>query len=188
MISAARRHGGRGGDRLQRLLHLQGRHALHVHLGDVFGQIDETHARLLALRLLEGFADHFGNGRRLDHLHGVLRDRPEEVDQVQVLMRFLVDPRRGRLAGNGHQRGVVQVRVGHAGDQIRGARPKRGQTHAGLSGQPPVDVGNEGGRLLVTGDDEADLAIRQDIDDVDVLFAGDAKNGLHALVFQTADE
>ena len=84
--------------------------------------------------------------------------------------------------------GVVHVGVGHAGHQIGGPGPERGQAHAGPAGQPPVDVGHEGGRLLVAGGDEADLAVQQDVQDVDVLLAGEAENDLHALVFQTADE
>ena len=188
MISAARSMVAGGGDRLRRIEHRQGSLALHVHLGDVLGQIDETHPRLLALRLLEGLAHDFGNGLRLDHLHGVLGDRPEQVDQVQMLVRFLVDPRRRRLARNGHQRGMIQVGVRHAGHQVGRARPERRQAYAGPSGQSPVNVGDEGGRLLVTRGDETNLAVRQDIQDVDVFFAGDAENGLHALVFQTADE
>ena len=66
--------------------------------------------------------------------------------------------------------------------------PERGQAHARPAGQPAVDVGHEGGRLLVPGGDEADGAVQQDVHDVDVLFARDAEDGLHALVFQTADE
>ena len=152
------------------------------------GKIDETHPRLLALCLFERLAHDFGNGFRLDHLHGIFGDRPEQFHQIQVLVRFLVDPRGGRLARNGHQRGVIQVGVRHAGHQVRGPRPERRQAHAGPSGQPPVHVGDEGGRLLVPRGDKADLAVRQDIQDIDVFFAGNAEDGLNALVFQAADE
>ena len=170
------------------LQHRQGSLALHVHLGDVLGQIDEAHPRLLALRLFEGFAHDFGNGFRLDHLHGIFGDRPEQVDEIQVLVRFLVDPRGRRLARNGHQRGMIQVGVRYAGHQVGRARPERRQTYAGPPGQSPVDVGDEGGRLLVMRGDKTNLALRQDVQDVDVFFAGDAEDNLNALIFQTADE
>ena len=55
-------------------------------------------------------------------------------------------------------------------------------------GQPAVDVGHEGGGLFVAGGDEADRAVEQDIENVDVLFAGKPEDGLHALVFQTTHE
>ena len=69
-------------------------------------------------------------------------------------------PGGGRLAGDGHQRGVVHVGVGHAGDQIRGPRPQRRQADSRPAGQPAVDVGHEGGRLFVAGGNEADGAVR----------------------------
>ena len=40
----------------------------------------------------------------------------------------------------------------------------------------------------MTGGDEADRAVAQDVEDVDIFLARDAKNGLHALILKTADK
>ena len=77
------------------------------------------------------------------------------VDQVEDLVAFLVQPRRRALAGDGDDRRAVHVGVGHAGDQVGGTRPQRGQADAGAAGQAPVDIGHEGRALLVVGGDEA---------------------------------
>ena len=192
---------GRGGKNLRRLadrlglgqrphgmLHHQRRFPVDFHLRDVFRKVDEAHARLLGLGLLERLADHLGDGLGLEDLDAVLRDRPEEVDQVEVLVALLVQPGCGRLPGDGNHGGVIHVGVGHAGHQIGRPGPQRRQTDPRPAGQPAVHVGHEGCPLFVPGRDEADRAVEQDIENLDVLFAGQSKNGLHPLVFQTTNE
>ena len=68
-------------------------------------------------------------------------------------------------------RRVIQVRVGHAGDQVRGPGPQSRQAHARLAGQPPVNVGHERRRLLVPGSDELDRTIQHDVHHVQVFLA-----------------
>ena len=79
-------------------------------------------------------------GHRLHHLDG-----------VDELVGLLVHAGQVDLAGDRHQRGVVQVGVGDAGGQVGRARTQRGQAHAGLAGEAPVGFGHEGGALLVAG-------------------------------------
>ena len=62
--------------------------------------------------------------------------------------------------------------------------PKSGQTDARFAGQPAVDIGHEGGGLLVPGGDEFDGAFQQGIHDVEVFLAGQAEKILHPFVFQ----
>ena len=175
-------------DRRRGALHLQRLLPLNVHLGNVLGKIDEAHARSLGLRLLEGLADDLGNRLGLDHLGAVLRDRPKQVDQVQVLVALLMHSRGGRLARYGHDRGIVHVGVGHARNQVRRTRPQGRQTDAGPARQPPVDIGHEGRRLLVPRRYEAHRASAQRLHDVEVLLPGDAEDELHTLVLQAANE
>ena len=115
-------------------------------------------------------------------------DRPEEIHQVEVLVALLVKPGRGRLPGDGHHGGMIHVGVGHAGHQVGRPGTQRRQTDPGPARQPAVNVGHEGGTLFVAGGNEADGAVQQDIENLDVLFAGKPEDGLHALVFQTTHE
>src|SRR2546421_380502 len=62
----------------------------------------------------------------------------------------------GELARERHDGGAFQVRVGHAGGEVRGARPEGGQAHAGVTRQPAPDVRHECRRLLVPDRNEAD--------------------------------
>jgi hypothetical protein len=121
-------------------------------------------------------------------LRRVLADRAKQLHQVEVLMALLVHAGGGGLARDGHYRRTVHVRVGHAGDQVGGARPQCGQAHARPAGQAPIDVGHEGRALLVPHGDEADAAIQQRVHDIEVLLAGQPEDVFHSLVFQAADQ
>ena len=50
-----------------------------------------------------------------------LRDRPEELDQVDELVGLLVHPLEVGLAGERDERRAVQVGVGDRGDEVRRA-------------------------------------------------------------------
>ena len=113
-------------------------------------------AGLFFLGALERLAHGFG-----DHRAGLdagipLRERPEHIDDVDVLVRFFMEQVPGELARDRHDRGAVQVRVGHAGGEVRGARPEGGQAHAGVTRQPAPDVRHECRRLLVSDRNEVD--------------------------------
>jgi hypothetical protein len=52
----------------------------------------------------------------------------------------------------------------------------------------PVDVGHEGGALLVVGRHEADRAVEQRVHHVDVLLARNAEDVFDLLVLEALDE
>ena len=89
------------------------------------------------------------------------------------------------IATNGR---AVHVGVGHAGHQVGGAGSQRGQADARPAGQAAVDVGHEGGPLLVSRRHKTNGTVQEHFEEVDVFLAGNAENVLHALIFQTADE
>src|SRR6266851_3047291 len=101
---AAAWRAGRSGD---------GRLARHV-----LGHLDVAGAGLLGLRELEGLADHLGNhGRRLQ-ARVPLRQWPQVLDDVDVLVGLLVDAVPGGLARDGHEGGAVEVGVGYARGEV----------------------------------------------------------------------
>src|SRR5439155_21740172 len=109
---------------------------------------------LLLLRALErlpyGLRDHRA---RLDP-RVPLRERPEDVDDVDVLVRLLVEQVPRKLARDRDDGRAVEVRIGDPGDEIGGTGPERGQAHAGAAGEPSPHVGHERGPLLVPHGDE----------------------------------
>ena len=162
--------------------------ALGGALGDILGQFEVAGARLLFLRALERLAHGFGHDRaRLDA--GVpLRERPEHVDDIDVLVRLLVEQVPGQLARDRHDRRTVEVRIGQAGREVRGARPERGQAHARATGQTTPDVRHERRRLLVPDRNERDGRAGERVVDVQRLLAGHAEDVAHTLALQTADQ
>ena len=118
-----------------------------------------------------------------------LRDRPEHVDDVDDLVRLLVE-RLGRgLAGDRDDRRAIEVRVGDPGQEVRRARAERGHRDGRAAGEPAVDVGHERGALLVTGRDMADrLGPRKRLEDVQRLLAGDGEHVLAVLGLEAGDE
>ncbi len=83
---------------------------------------------------------------------------------------------------------MVHVGIRHAGEQIGGAGAERGETDAGLSGQPAIDIGHECRALFVTCGDEADAGVMQRIHECQILFAGNAENVFDIFIFKAADE
>jgi hypothetical protein len=108
--------------------------------------------------------------------------------QVQYLVGFLVQALGAGLAGDGHQRRVVHVGVGHAGDEVGGPRSQGADADPGLAGEAAVDIGHEGGALFVAGGDEADIRVQQGVHDVQVFLAGNTEDVFHTFVFQTLHE
>jgi hypothetical protein len=80
------------------------------------------------------------------------------------------------------------VRVGHAGEEVGGAGPERGEAYAGVPREAPVHIRHERGALLVAGGDERDVRVAQRKQKVFHLFAGHAKDVLHTFAFEAGDE
>ena len=71
-------------------------------------------------------------------------------------MRLFMQAVGGGLPGNGRQRGVVHIGIGHPGDKVGGTGAEGGQ----------ADTGHEGGTLLVSDNNEGDARIEQGIHDI----------------------
>src|SRR5262249_32650300 len=154
----------------------------------VLGHLDVAGARLLRLGQLERLADHLGDDTGRLHARVPLGERPEVLDDVDPLVGFLVNAIAPGLAGERDQRRAVEVRVGDAGGQIRGARPERGQTDAGAPRQAPVGGGHERGPLLVARRDEGDPRVEERIEDIQHLLARQAEDVAHAFVLEALDD
>ena len=116
---------------------LAARQRLGVDLGrhHVLGQLDVRGAGLLGLGDLEGLAHDLGDDRRVGQPRVPLGDRAHHAQQVDVLVRLLVHPLEIALAGEGDERGAVEVGVGHGGDEVRARRGRgcRGTRRRGRS-------------------------------------------------------
>ena len=127
---------------------------------DVFWELDKGRARLCALRHLERLAYDFWNNFRIQNLRRIAGNRLKQIHQIQNLVRFFVQPIGGCLAGDGHHRRMIHIRISNAGHQIGRAWPKRGQAHAGLTGQPTLHIGHESGALLMARGDKGNGGIQ----------------------------
>jgi hypothetical protein len=89
-------------------------------------------------------------------------------------------------AGDGQHRGVVELGVVQAVEQVDTARPGGGQAHAQPAGGLGVAAGHEGGGLLVVDQHEADpvLVAAQALRDAVDAVAGQAEDDLDAPVGQ----
>ena len=76
------------------------------------------------------------------------------------------------------------MRVGGAGREIERARSERGDADAGAAGEPAMGRRHESRRLLVPRQDQLDLRLPQRLDDVEVLFAGNAEDAVDAFVLE----
>ena len=94
----------------------------------------------------------------------------------------------GDLPRDGHEGRTVEEGVGHAGDEVRGARPQGGEADTRVAREAAVDVGHEGGALLVACGDKADARALEGKHQVEVLLARDAKDVLHALGLEAVNE
>ena len=121
---------------------------------DVLGQLEVRGAGLLGLGDLERLADDLGDDLRARDARVPLRDRAEELDQVDELVGLLVHPLEVGLAGQRDERRAVEEGVADGGDEVHRARPERAQADAGAAGQAPVHVGHVGPALLVANGDE----------------------------------
>ena len=118
-----------------------------------------------------------------DVLHALHADAPlgdllEHLDQkigvVHAVERLARGIERHRTR-NVHHRRRRAVGLRHARDGVGTARPRREQAHAGLSGEPPVGVGHEGGvRLLLAGDEADGGSFSQRIVELQKMGAGEA--------------
>ena len=133
------------------------RPSIRLTLRDVLGQLDVGRPRPLEAGHAERGPEHLRcRVGQLDP-RAPLHDGREHPEDVDVLMRPLVDPLEPGLAGDRDERRAVERGVRDAGEQVRGAGPERGEADPGVRAQPARDVGHERGTLLVPDDDLGDL-------------------------------
>ena len=161
-------------------------HASH----DVLGQLEVRRAGLLGGGDAERLAHRLGDHARVVEAGVPLGHGPQHLDGVDELVGgLLVHAGEAGLAGERHQRSVVEVRVADAGGEVAGARAERREADAGPAGEAPVGVGHEGRALLVPRGHEGDeLRAVERLAEVERLLAGDAEDELDALVLQAVDE
>ena len=154
ITSAARASDGRSGDGRRGLSGASGSPSASAPR-DVFRELQMAGARLFLLRALERLAHRLGHHRAGLDARVPLRERPEDVDDVDELVRLLVQQIARELARDRHHRRAVEVGVGEPGGEVGRAGAERGQAHAGLAGEPAPHVGHERRALLVADRDEA---------------------------------
>ena len=155
---------------------------------DVLGDRQVDGAGPLGLGELERLADHLRGRAGRGHQRRPLGHRREHRDQVDALVRLLVAAVHPDLGRERDQRRGVGGGVGDAEQQVDRPGPEGRRAHAGLAGQPAVDLGHERGALLVAGEHVVDRGLRQRLDQPDVLLAGDAEDVRDALVLQALDD
>jgi hypothetical protein len=124
---------------------------------DVLGHGQVDGRRAFGLGELERFADHLRYGPRGRDTGGPPGDRREHRHQVDVLVRLFVLAVLTDLGGDRDQGCAVGGRVGDA--QLHVDRPgaQRGRHHRRPPGDPPVHLGHERRRLLVSGEHIPDV-------------------------------
>ena len=155
---------------------------------DVLGQLDVYGPGALGFRLLEGLADDGRDPIGLDDLPGELGEglhHRYRVDDLEMPLLAGVD---GLLPGDHAHRHGPELRIGGRGHEVGGARSQGRQTHARDAGEAAHRGRHEAGRLLVAGDDEADVRGAQGLDEVQVFFARHAEDVPHPLILEASDE
>jgi hypothetical protein len=163
--------------------------AVERHRGEVLRQLDVCGPRLFELGDTERLADDLRN--RLDALdariplgHGI--EHPDDVDD---LVRFLVELVGTGLAGQRDERRAIEVGVGDAGHEVGCAGSEGGHRDRRASGQAPVDVGHECRALLVAGRNVANpVRAREGVENVERLLAGHREDPFATLCLEAFDE
>ena len=114
----------------------------------------------------------------------------EELEDVDLLLEVRADHVVVRVPGDGQDRGVIELGVVEAVEQVDGPGPAGGEADAQPPGELGVAAGGEGRRLLVPALDEADLVLvlAQGLEDPVDPVAGQAEGRVHAPVDQLLDD
>ena len=128
--------------------------------------------------------DHRGGVRRADR--GLpLRDRREELFQIQTLVRRDLIPLGRQLPAQGDDRSAVEIRMCDPGHEVGRAWPEGGEADAGHAGDGRRGLGHERGGRLVLGQDELKSSLAKSLDEVDHLSARMPEHMSHARRAQT---
>ena len=119
----------------------------------VLRDVDEHGARAAGRGDLERLSQRTRHVLGALHEDRVLRHRHRDADDVGLLERVGAHERREHLSGDRNDRHGVHVGVGDRGDEVRGARARRGDRHADLAARRGVALGRVAGALLVAHED-----------------------------------
>ena len=144
--------------------------------------------RPLSLGALERLANHLGNRLWAKYVIGPFGHGVEHEDEVDTLMRLLVDPVQPDLSREGDQGRAVRGGVGGPEEEVDRPRPERRRAYPGLSRQTAVDLGHERRGLLVADEDVPDLRAVQRVHQVYILLTWDAEDVLYTFVLKTTHD
>ena len=155
---------------------------------DVFGEFEMDRAGTLLGRNAERLAHqgrdaHPINNRCAEFCDGL--ENVERVDDLEVAMHAALD---GFLSRDNDHRHTAQIRECGARDKVRDARPERGKTDAGPTGQTAICCRHKSGRLLVARYDKPDARIAQRLKEVEIFFAWKTKDCVDPFVFKASDK
>ncbi|AKB36799.1 hypothetical protein MSSAC_2209 [Methanosarcina siciliae C2J] len=100
-------------------------------------------ARPRSLGFLERFPHHLRYGSGVDNHLGPFCNRLEHTQQIDNLMRLLMDTVEADLGTDRYQRSAIGEGVGGSQKQINRARSQRGYTDTRLARNAAIDVSHE---------------------------------------------
>jgi hypothetical protein len=103
-------------------------------------------------------------------------------------MRLAVDPREIRLGRDRDERRAIEEGIRDARHEVRGTRPQGREADAGVGREPAEDVGHEGRRFFMAGQDEPDGTVPEDVHQPQVLLARDAEREPDPFVLEAGDQ
>ena len=118
----------------------------------------------------------------------MLHDRQRHANHVCFLEGTAADHRLGYLAGDGDQGAGIDIGVSDGCYQIGCAGTAGCHAHAGPAGGPGIAFGGEAAALFVTGQDGANLRLRERLVDLHARAAGVGEDDLAALALQCFDK
>ena len=124
---------------------------------DVFRHIDDHRAWPAAGGDLERLLHHGWDLADVGDEETVFHHRQGHPIKISLLKSSLADHRLWNLSGDRHKRDGVHVRVGDAGDEVRGAGATGGHADACLAGGTGVALSGKDAALFVPGQDGANL-------------------------------
>ena len=144
------------------------------------------HAAGTTLRVLEGETDDFIDRIRTHDQLRTLRDRLEDLREVEVLMARQMHLIRAYLTGNRHKRCAIEVRIRDTRYEIRRARAQRREAHTRLPGETAIHIRHERRTLLMPHHDKVKpRLVRDRLHQLQILLPRDAEDVLDTLRHQT---
>ena len=165
-----------------------GPHGAGLLLLHILREVEDHGSGATALSNVEGFLHDPRDSINIRDQIGVLHDRQRHANHVRFLEGTAADHRLGYLAGDGDQGTGIDIGVGDGCYQIGRSGTAGCHAHAGPAGGPGVAFGGETAALFVTGQDGADLRLRERLVDLHARASGVGEDDLAALALQCFDK